>query len=145
MDIELLATTQLDKAFLENVTRIVDAHLEDPEFDVTVPRFGGGTEPGVYCLPEFKSLAGQTPNDFIIGRRLKAAAEALATNPGLSVSDIAYRYTFCTPGYFGKLFKAQFGVSPTEYREHQTKRIINCCYVSFPGHFSPLKSSQDYF
>lgn len=120
MDIELLATTQLDKAFLENVTRIVDAHLEDPEFDVTVLVSELALSRSV-LFAKFKSLAGQTPNDFIIGRRLKAAAELLATNPGLSVSDIAYRYTFCTPGYFGKLFKAQFGVSPTEYREHQTK------------------------
>lgn len=120
MNIELLATTQLDKAFLENVTRIVDAHLEDPEFDVTVLVSELALSRSA-LFAKFKSLAGQTPNDFIIGRRLKAAAELLATNPGLSVSDIAYRYTFCTPGYFGKLFKAQFGVSPTEYREHQTK------------------------
>ena len=121
MNIEMLATTRLDKAFLENVARIVDAHLEDPEFDVTTLVSELALSRSA-LFAKFKSLAGQTPNDFIIGRRLKAAAELLEANPGLSVSDIAYRYAFCTPGYFGKLFKARFGISPTEYREQQSKK-----------------------
>lgn len=50
--------------------------------------------------------------------RLQQAAELIRKEAG-NVSDIAYQYCFSDPTNFARAFKAQFGVSPSQYREQQ--------------------------
>lgn len=115
MEVEMLATTPVDKIFLEKVVKIIDEHITDVNFGVNelateliMSRSG--------LFLKFKSLTGMTPNDFIRGQRLKHAAELLKTNKDITVTEVADMFTFCTAGYFGRCFKEQFGVTPLEYR-----------------------------
>ncbi len=48
--------------------------------------------------------------------RLQQAAELIRKEAG-NVSDIAYQYCFSDPTNFARAFKAQFGMSPSQYRE----------------------------
>ncbi|WP_126173525.1 helix-turn-helix domain-containing protein [Altericroceibacterium xinjiangense] len=55
--------------------------------------------------------------------RLDRASDTL-TDPrasGLSVSEIAYRCGFLDPGYFTRLFRKRFGVSPSQWRAGQVR------------------------
>lgn len=61
-----------------------------------------------------KSLTGITPNEFIRKIKLGKACELLASG-SVSVSDISYATGFSSPAYFRRVFKAEFGVSPTQY------------------------------
>jgi len=55
-----------------------------------------------------------TPTNFIYLVKLNLAAEFLKNHLG-NVSETAYEFGFSDPGYFSKLFKKHFGVSPLEY------------------------------
>ncbi len=46
-------------------------------------------------------------------------AAALIAQEAANVSDIAYQYCFADSTNFARAFKAQFGVSPSQYREQQ--------------------------
>ncbi len=50
--------------------------------------------------------------------RLERASELLSDPRagGLSISDIAYRTGFLDPGYFTRLFRKRFGITPREWR-----------------------------
>lgn len=112
----LVATNQLDREFLEKAQRIVEAHLDDSEFDV--PAFSREMALGrTRLFSKIKGITGQTPNDFILNVRLKKAATWLNNNPEYNISDITYMLGFSSPKYFSKCFKEQFGVSPSVYRK----------------------------
>ncbi len=57
-----------------------------------------------------------TPTNFIYMVKLNLAADFLKNHKG-NVSETAYEFGFSDPGYFSKLFKKHFGVSPIEYME----------------------------
>lgn len=111
----LLATNQLDREFLEKAQQVIEAHLDDSEFDVL--EFSREMALGrTKLFSKIKGITGKTPNDFILNVRLKKAATYLSENPEYNVSEITYMLGFSSPKYFAKCFKEHFGMSPTEYR-----------------------------
>jgi AraC-like DNA-binding protein len=64
---------------------------------------------------KIKSLTGLSPSEFVRNIRLKHACIMLKNETG-NVSDIAYAVGFNDPKYFSTCFKAEFGVSPREYK-----------------------------
>jgi len=61
-----------------------------------------------------KSYTGKSINTFIRSIRLKQAAQLLIDS-NLRVSEVAYKVGFSDVNYFGKCFKKQFSMSPTDY------------------------------
>jgi AraC-like DNA-binding protein len=62
-----------------------------------------------------------SPGEFIRNVRLKHAAKLLLCNAG-NVSEIAYTVGFNDSKYFSRSFKAEFGLTPTEYRDNQKEK-----------------------
>jgi AraC-like DNA-binding protein len=56
-----------------------------------------------------------SPKTYLAGMRLLHAAH-LFSNPGLSVSDVAYRLDYSSPQSFGRHLKAMLGVTAGEFR-----------------------------
>ena len=56
-----------------------------------------------------------SPKTYLAGMRLVHAAH-LFSNPGLSVSDVAYRLDYSSPQSFGRHLKAMLGVPAGEFR-----------------------------
>lgn len=70
-----------------------------------------------YLHALFRDTA-QTLGQWIRDMRLEAAREDLrATRNPLSIAEICYRRGFSDQAYFSRLFKAQFGLSPRDYRQ----------------------------
>lgn len=67
-------------------------------------------------LHELFSDTSTTVAQFIRDERLFAARDAIASSPGLSMAQIAYRFGFSDQAQFSRLFKAQFAMTPTEWR-----------------------------
>lgn len=64
----------------------------------------------------FKQMTGKTTTDYINGVRLEKAVELL--NQGeLNITEIALTCGFDSINYFSRLFKRQYKVSPTKFRE----------------------------
>jgi len=56
-------------------------------------------------------------SDFINECRLEYAVNLLNDQPALSVSQVAQASGFSDANYFGRKFKARFGLSPTQFRQ----------------------------
>jgi AraC family transcriptional regulator len=65
----------------------------------------------------FTALQGETLSHFIQRLRLERAASRLLYNPRQSVTEIALDCGFSSPSVFARAFRAQFGVSASEWRE----------------------------
>ncbi|MFX3649960.1 MAG: helix-turn-helix transcriptional regulator [Paenibacillus sp.] len=64
----------------------------------------------------FRRHAGMGPAEYILKYRIHMAAQMLLAN-GASVQQIAETVGIADPFYFSRVFKKQYGVSPTEYRQ----------------------------
>lgn len=68
----------------------------------------------------FKSLTGETLNDYVWRARLEKAANLLLTNaPDCSMLAICLACGFSSPAVFSRAFKDRFGVSPSQYRKQR--------------------------
>ena len=96
------------------VRALVEQHLEDGEYGVEqLARDLCMERTGLY--KKLTALTDTTPVAFIRSIRLYRAA-ALLQEGKLTVNEIAERTGFCSPSYFTKCFKKEFGVLPSEYR-----------------------------
>jgi len=71
----------------------------------------------------------QSVGRFILQKRLAHCARAI-TDPALTavpVSSIAYSWGFNSPGHFSRAFRAEFGLSPREYRLMHLRSPTNAC------------------
>jgi len=68
----------------------------------------------------FKALSGQRFVDYLTSLRLEAAKDALASED-IAVEEIGRRLGYRDGGYFARVFKAAFGLSPGEFRRSAGK------------------------
>jgi two-component system, response regulator YesN len=64
----------------------------------------------------FKEETGDNFSEYVTRMRLAKTAVLLRENPGMKIYEAAYANGFNHLPYFTKLFKEQFGMSPSEYR-----------------------------
>ncbi len=114
-EIDLTAINPLDKDLLKQTVKIIDEHIDDPEFDIPqlCKELGMGR---TLLYAKFKALTGMTPNNFMLNHKLKKAAAMLRSHPEMQVAEIAYSLGFGSPIYFSRCFKSQFNTSPQSYR-----------------------------
>ncbi len=65
----------------------------------------------------FKQMYGTSVYAYLKGYRLQQAALWLRAEPGTAVAEIAQRVGYGSHSKFSAAFRAQFGVTPQEYRE----------------------------
>jgi AraC-like DNA-binding protein len=109
----------IDQLFL----RKFNAFIEDnfAEQSLTVERLSEEFALSrVHLYRKVKALLGESVNDYIQHFRLKKACQLLIENQ-LTVSEIAYKVGYSSPGYFATAFKNRYACSPTEYKEKLIK------------------------
>lgn len=115
--IDLLVANPLDKAFLDKVSKTVNDHIDNVDFDIAIlcKELGVGR---TLLHTKFKALTGMTPNEFVLNHRLKQAAQLLHSKSYLQIAEIADQLGFGSPRYFSRCFKHQYGISPLEFRKN---------------------------
>jgi signal transduction histidine kinase/DNA-binding response OmpR family regulator/ligand-binding sensor domain-containing protein len=113
-EIETLAIEKNEHEFVKKVREIVEANFSNYEFSIEQ-----------LCKLVFMShsqlhrkleaLTGCSPNQFIRIIRLNKAKELLA-NPSLSIAALAQDCGYNDPGYFARVFKQEYGITPQEWR-----------------------------
>ena len=105
----------LDGLFLQKIRDLVEANLD-------VTSFGNTQLAAAMLVSEsqlfrkVKALTGRSTAIHIRSIRLQKAKEMLL-DPGLTVSEIAYKTGFSDPSYFARTFSKEFGRTPTEFRK----------------------------
>lgn len=111
----VMCTSDKDKEFVENLTRIVEEQLTNPEF--TADDFASMMSLGrTIFYRKVRGVTGYTPKEYLRIMRMKKAAELLATQR-YTVSEVTYMVGINDPFYFSRCFKAQFGISPSAYQK----------------------------
>ncbi len=68
-----------------------------------------------HLLRLFKRYYGQTPNQYLIDKRIQKAKEYI--KKGFSISETCYKVGFESLGSFSSLFKRKTGFSPKSYQK----------------------------
>lgn len=68
-----------------------------------------------YLCKVFKNTVGLSPQEYYRKEKIKVA-RSLLRNTSYSISEIAYRLGFSSQSHFGKIFRAETGVTPGNYR-----------------------------
>ena len=66
-------------------------------------------------------LTGNTPQNYILGIRMKKARQLMADYPVLSIGEIAFRCGYEEKASFSRAFKRYFGMSPKEFLKSDTQ------------------------
>ena len=108
------ALSPQDKAFMDELYRLMEDELANSELDVTrITEMLYISRTKLYY--KIKGLTGETPSSFFRLYKLNRAAQLIKEGKH-TISEVADLTGFSTLSHFSSLFKKQFGVSPSEYR-----------------------------
>ncbi len=99
---------------IKEVIEYIEENYKEPITLVELAEIGQMSVP--YLCSSFKSLAGVSPIDFVIRKRISEAKIAL-TSTHKSILSIAEDCGFNSLSNFNHLFKSFVGMSPREYRK----------------------------
>lgn len=102
-----------EEKFLAKLMQIMERHMEDTDFNVSVLVAEIGMSQTV-LYKKIKALTDLSISDFMKSVRLKRAAQLLQEGH-LNITEVAYAVGFNDRKYFSKEFKKQFGVVPSDY------------------------------
>ena len=104
-----------DEHFLERAIKIVEENISNANLDITLLEEELKMS-NMQMYRKLKSLTNLSGNEFIKNIRLKKAVQLLESE-NYNVSEIAYKVGFNDPSYFTRMFKKQYGKTPSEYFE----------------------------
>lgn len=102
--------------FMQKAILLIENSLSNNSFGVSEVYAGMQMSKSNFYR-KLKTNTDLSPNELIRFIRLKKSTQLLIS-PDLSVNEIAYEVGFNTPSYFTRCFKQQFGIAPSEYKEH---------------------------
>lgn len=108
-----------DNEMMKKLMAFLEEHIADPELKIEDLADAVHLGRSVF-YGKIKSIVGMTPVDFVRHIRMQRA-EVLIAKSDYSFSQIAYMVGFSDPKYFGKCFKKETGMTPSEYRNHKDK------------------------
>ncbi|MDE5786399.1 MAG: helix-turn-helix domain-containing protein, partial [Duncaniella sp.] len=104
-----------DRRFIEESVNYLNANLDNPALVVEDLARNAAMSRTAY-FNRMKQITGLSPVDFIKQMRIKRAM-SLLDDGNISIADVAYRAGFTDPKYFSRCFKAEMGMTPTQYLE----------------------------
>jgi len=103
-----------EEQFILKASQIVEINLEKSMFNASnLAEEIHLSESQLYR--KLKAITGKSTAIFIRSVRLKKAKDLIETST-LSISEVAYQVGFNDPAWFSRVFKEEFGLSPTEAR-----------------------------
>jgi len=109
------AVSNKDQEFLAKLQNEIEAHLSESDFSIdTIAEAMFMSRSNFYR--KIKSITGMAPNDYLKTVRLNKAAKLLLSDDN-RIGDIYLQVGFSSSSYFAKCFKAQYNMSPREYKD----------------------------
>ncbi|WP_209319673.1 helix-turn-helix domain-containing protein [Ancylomarina longa] len=102
--------------FMQKAILIIEDNLSNNSYGVN-ELYAGMQMSKSNFYRKLKTITDLSPNELIRFIRLWKSSKLLVESK-LSVNEIAYDVGFNSPSYFTRCFKQQFGIAPSEYKEH---------------------------
>ena len=111
-----------DKQMMERLLTFIEDNISNP--DLKVEDLAAGVCLGrTVFYTKVKSLVGMNPVELLRHVRIQHAEDMVAKS-NEPFSQIAYAVGFSDARYFGKCFKKQTGLTPSEYRERSNSAVL---------------------
>lgn len=115
---------------LRHTKDAMDRDWADPALDLDAVAAHAGYS-RFHFVRAFKAAYGETPGQYLTRRRIERAEELLRS-ANLSVTEVCLLVGFSSLGTFSARFKAETGVSPSDYRTKHARNsasMIPGCYA----------------
>jgi signal transduction histidine kinase/DNA-binding response OmpR family regulator/ligand-binding sensor domain-containing protein len=109
-----MANNKKEDEFVKKVREAVELHLADTDFSVE-QLYKSVFMSHSQLHRKLDALTGYSPNKFIRMIRFNKAKELLR-DPSNSIGSVALDCGYNDPGYFARIFKQEYGVTPQEWR-----------------------------
>ncbi|SMO69500.1 Signal transduction histidine kinase [Saccharicrinis carchari] len=113
MEPKEITVTSVDELFIEKVKKAIENNMDNSEFGVSELVKEMGMSRTLLHM-KLKKITNCTSSEFIKIMRLKRACQLLEKRTH-RISEIGYMVGFNDPHSFSKIFKKQFGLTPTQY------------------------------
>lgn len=117
-----LVITDSDEQFLQEVVKVVESKMSDPEFNIDMVADSLNLGRNTFHK-KFKSLTKIVPVEFVRDMRLERAYQLLSAGSD-NISQVAYEVGFNNPKYFSTCFRIKFGISPKEFVKNNKKQVL---------------------
>ncbi len=115
-----LVNSSKDKEFMDKLTQIIESQLVNPELDVEFlcnEIYMSKTK----LYQKIKSITGQSIAEFVRTFRLKKAIQIM-THEDVLLTEVTYRVGFADASYFSRVFKKEYGKTPTQFLQDIKKQ-----------------------
>ncbi len=115
-----LVNSSKDKDFMDRLTKIIESQLINPELDVEFlcnEIYMSKTK----LYQKIKSITGQSIAEFVRTFRLKKAIQIM-THEDVLLTEVTYRVGFVDASYFSRVFKKEYGKTPTQFLQDIKKQ-----------------------
>ncbi|MGM9778374.1 MAG: ATP-binding protein, partial [Prevotella sp.] len=102
-----------DDLLMKRVMKVVNQNYTDPDFNVEALSQKVGVS-RAQLHRRMKDITGMTTSDFLRNIRMEQAARLLKEGK-INITQVAYSVGYNNQTHFSTVFKAHFGMSPTEY------------------------------
>lgn len=109
-----------DEQLIERLTRVVNAHIDDPNLSVEQIAQEVGISRS-HLHRKMKELTNLGPRDWVRNLRLERAAQMLRQGHH-NIAQVMYACGFDNKASFSTKFKSKFGMSPTAYMQENNGR-----------------------
>ena len=110
-----ITITPLDEQFIKRAIELVEQNISDSDFSVETLAAGVAMSRST-LYKKLMAITGQGPAEFIRTIRIKRGRALLETSQ-MQVTEIAYAVGFTTVKSFTMNFKAEYGMTPSEYKQ----------------------------
>lgn len=113
-----ITITPMDQKLMTKIMECVEKNMDNADYSVEDLSYDVGMH-RMNLYRKIQSLTNMAPLEFMRTMRLKRAAQIIAGDPNLNVSEVAMMVGFNTTKYFSKYFKEMFGETPSQYASHK--------------------------
>lgn len=106
----------VDREFLAKTVRLIEESFNDDDFKVSGLASSLNMSTSQFNR-KLHGLAGQSPVQFIISVRLQRASKLLKTS-NKTIAEVAYEVGYSDQAYFSRVFKKEYGISPSEFKNN---------------------------
>ena len=111
-DISEIFSNERDSDFVKKLNKLIEENMSNPFFSVSEITKSLNISRSVLHV-KCKNLLNTSVIDYLRELRMKHARDLLIK--GQNISETAYAVGFSDPGYFTKVFKKQFNITPSEF------------------------------